>query len=174
MDASSYIMNRMNRRSQMVNLPTLLETLHSRNCSVKFLAIYDVPSEAFNEFNTLCVKYHHQVIALCNGTSGYDLAKDLLRKKNDAFDGVAIDVKLAVGNAQDFINYAKTTNFPIHEESIVFQTVEEIAANRKPNMRRRMNGVDEQTNLLREAQAELQIEALAADLMGGLQVHHNA
>jgi hypothetical protein len=60
MDASSYIMNRMNRRSQMVNLPTLLETLHSRNCSVKFLAIYDVPSEAFNEFNTLCVKYHHQ------------------------------------------------------------------------------------------------------------------
>jgi hypothetical protein len=42
MDASSYIMNRMNRRSQMVNLPTLLETLHSRNCSVKFLAIYDV------------------------------------------------------------------------------------------------------------------------------------
>jgi hypothetical protein len=54
------------------------------------------------------------VIALCNGTSGYDLAKDLLRKKNDAFDGVAIDVKLAVGNAQDFINYAKTTNFPIH------------------------------------------------------------
>jgi hypothetical protein len=27
---------------------------------VKFLAIYDVPSEAFNEFNTLCVKYHHQ------------------------------------------------------------------------------------------------------------------
>jgi hypothetical protein len=62
----------------------------------------------------------------------------------------------------------------LKEESIVFQTVEEIAANRKPNMRRRMNGVDEQTNLLREAQAELQIEALAADLMGGLQVHHNA
>jgi hypothetical protein len=41
-------------------------------------------------------------------------------------------------------------------------------------MRRRMNGVDQQTNWLREAQAELEIEALAADLMGGLQVHHNA